>query len=264
MPIDWQKRLERLRPRTDPDGIARRWKSAVLTGRPVLYGVRHGTTKANIEDEFRGLEDYKLEEKGITEAHEAAEWFLEHKVKPVLIVCSPLSRARRTAETLGEALGAEVRVDEELKPLDVGKFTGEEKDKAWEHFTHYLDHPDEPIPDGESVNHFADRGIKAIDYWLDYAGKHGPVILAFHTSNIVILDCYLRTGEVGMGCRPEEKDIVAPGGIVAVSAARGIEPVFKDVKAEDEKDDPDKAKHEEYEKELPETADKDHEMAEVG
>ncbi len=212
----------------------------------MAYGVRHGTTKANVNDEFRGWEEFELDDQGVNEAHEAAEWFLEHGVKPTRIISSPLSRALKTAEIIGQALGVKVDVDERLKPLNVGEYTGKDKDKSWDEFVQYLDNPDEPIPDGESVNGFADREIEALEEHLGEAATHGPIILVWHTSNCVVADCYLRTGDVGMDCRPEEKDIVAPGGIVAISPTRNIWPVFKNVKEEEEEKEPEKAKHEEY------------------
>lgn len=226
-----------------------RFKHALLANDPIAYIQRHGTTKANTKDAFRGWEDFELEEQGLREAHEAAEWYLEHGIKPKRIVCSPLARAKKTAEIIGLALGVKVETDDRLKPFDVGEFTGKKKDSTWDDFVHYLDHPDETIPKGESVHHFAEREIKALEELLADAALNGPIIIVAHTSNIVIADCFLRTGEVGMDCRPEEKDIVAPGGTVAVSKTMNIWPVFKNVKEEEEEKEPEKAEHEEYDSE---------------
>jgi probable phosphoglycerate mutase len=223
-----------------------RLKHALLKDEPMVYIQRHGTTEANQDDEFRGWEDFELEDKGINEAHEAAEWYLAHGVKPKRIISSPLVRALKTAQIIGAALGVEVETDDRLKPLNVGEFTGKDKDSVWDEFIYYLNNPDEVIPGGESVNGFADRMCDFLDEILDAAAILGPILIVGHTSNVVVADDYLRTGFPGMTCRPEEKDIVAPGGIVAISATRNIFPVFKDVKEETEKEDPEKAKHEEY------------------
>ena len=193
-----------------------------------------------------GWAEFELDEQGINEAQEAAEWFLEHGVKPTRIVTSPLSRARKTAEIIGEALGVAVEIEEGFKPLDVGVFTGEDKNETWDDFVYYLDHPDEAIPDGDSVHGFAYRDIEALERWLRLAEEDGPIIIVWHTSNVVVADCYLKEGGAGINCRPEEKNIVAPGGIVAISPTREIEPVFRDVKDEEEEKNPEKAEHEEY------------------
>jgi glucosyl-3-phosphoglycerate phosphatase len=229
-----------------------RLKSALLRDEPMAYGVRHGNTKANSADEFRGWEDFELDEQGLNEAHEAAEWFVTQGVKPTRIISSPLSRARKTAEIIGSALGISVEIEERFKPLNVGEYAGKDKDKTWDEFVHYLDNPDEEIPDGESVHGFADRDIEALDEYLDEAATNGPIILVWHTSNTVIADCYLKSGEIGLECRPEEKDIVSPGGIIAISPTREVTPVFKDVKEEETKEDPELAEHEEYDKEVQE------------
>lgn len=224
------------------------WKSALLN-EEIAYMLRHGTTGANVKDAFRGHEDFPLNDQGLNEAHEAAEWFLEHGVKPKRIVCSPMSRAKKTAEIVGESLGVPVEVDERLLPFDVGEFGGKVKDDVWDEFVYYLDHPDEKVPNGESVRGFAVRECAALDELFAEAAQDGPILIVVHTSNIVVADCYLRTGEPGLDCRPEEKDIVAPGGVVAVTKTMNIFPVFKDVKDEV---DPDKAKHEEYDAEAQE------------
>jgi broad specificity phosphatase PhoE len=222
------------------------FKCALLKDGVLCYILRHGTTSANKKDEFRGWEEFELDEQGINEAHEAAEWFLAHKVKPTRIISSPLARAKKTADIIGSALGVSVETDDRLKPLHVGDYTGKDKEKEWEDFVRYLDNPDEVIPGGESVNGFADRDCEVLEEILTEAAENGPIIIVDHTSNVVVADCYLKTGEVGMDCRPEEKDIVAPGGIVAISATRELTPVFKDAKAEEEKEEPEKAEHEEY------------------
>jgi len=228
----------------------RLWKNALLSDGIICYGVRHGTTTANAHDEFRGWEDFELDEQGINEAYEAAEWFVTNGIKPTRIISSPLSRALVTAKIIGTALGVEVEVEERLKPLNVGGYAGKDKDKSWDEFVQYLDNPDEVIPNGESVNQFTDRDCEALEEYLGEAAIHGPIIFVWHTSNTIVADGYLKEGLESMNIRPEEKDIVEPGGIVAISPTREIKPVFKDAKAKEEKEDPEKAEHEEYDSEI--------------
>lgn len=212
-----------------------------------LYVVRHGTTLANVHDVFRGQEDFPLDEKGKHDAHAAAAWLKTNAPTIKKVYHSPMRRAADTAKAIASALGVDCETDDDIGPLNVGTFAGEPKSDTFGAFAYYLDHPDEEIPGSDdSINSFADRICDRIDHYFDEAIDDGPVCLVVHTSDIAILDCYLRSGECGMSCRPEEKDVVAPGGIIAVTKDRKIKPVYKDVKAEEAKDNPVKVEHEEY------------------
>lgn len=226
----------------------RAWDSQLLrdAGDALAYMQRHGTTKANTKDAFRGWEDFELDEQGLKEAEEAAQWYADRGIKPAKIVSSPLKRALKTAQIIGKKLGVEVVTDDDLKPWNVGMFAGQIKDDTWEEFVYFIDNPTEIVPDGESKQAFAEREIQALQKWLDWAIANGMVIIVAHTSNIVVADCWLKAGDMEMNCRPEEKDIVAPGGICEISREKHISPVFKDVKEEEEEEDPEKAEHEEY------------------
>jgi probable phosphoglycerate mutase len=85
--------------------------------------LRHGQAKNNTERILAGrTPGIPLTEKGIEQAKKAAE-FLEH-MKISAIYSSPIERAKHTAEIVGTHNSVDVKIDERLIELDMGKFTG--------------------------------------------------------------------------------------------------------------------------------------------
>lgn len=76
-----------------------------------IYLCRHGKAAAGEPDELRELtDDGRAQARALGAALAAAE------PPPALVLSSPLVRARQTAEAIGRATRAEVRVDERLAP----------------------------------------------------------------------------------------------------------------------------------------------------
>ena len=85
--------------------------------------LRHGQAKNNTERILAGrTPGVPLTEKGIDQAKKAAS-FLEN-MNISAIYSSPIERAKNTAEIVGEHTSIDVRIDERLIELDMGKFTG--------------------------------------------------------------------------------------------------------------------------------------------
>lgn len=76
-----------------------------------LFLVRHAHAESGDPDALR-----PLSERGRGEARALAESLARHEEPPVLVLTSPLLRARETAEELARATAAELRVDERLAP----------------------------------------------------------------------------------------------------------------------------------------------------
>jgi probable phosphoglycerate mutase len=196
-------------------------------GKVLVYALRHGTTELNTDNKFRGWVDVPLDEQGRKDAEEAAE-FLEDK-GITMIYCSDLIRAQETAKIVGEKLGLNPISDYRLRPWNVGSLSGEDKDENKDILDHHIDHPDQPLPQGESLDEFGERTQEAIDYYLDEARSEGVKLLVFHTSNVIQLE-NLCKGK-GADGRPEANDSVHPGGIVVVTEKKGklsSKPVLKD------------------------------------
>lgn len=87
-----------------------------------FFFLRHGETDYNHERRFQGQLDSQLNETGLAQAHQAAASL---KGQPITsIVASPLSRARVTAEIVGEALGLPVETDDGLMECHLGIYQG--------------------------------------------------------------------------------------------------------------------------------------------
>ncbi|MCA9813442.1 MAG: histidine phosphatase family protein [Nitrosarchaeum sp.] len=85
--------------------------------------LRHGQAKNNTERILAGrTPGIPLTDKGVDQAKKAAE-FLEH-MKVSAIYSSPIERAKHTAEIVGQHNSVDVKIDERLIELDMGKFTG--------------------------------------------------------------------------------------------------------------------------------------------
>lgn len=87
-----------------------------------LILVRHGRTGFNAENRLQGQLDVPLSPEGAAQARRVApviSW-----LRPGVIICSPLRRARQTAAEIGEACGVEPLDDPRLKEIDVGEWSG--------------------------------------------------------------------------------------------------------------------------------------------
>ncbi len=85
--------------------------------------LRHGQAKNNTERVLAGrTPGIPLTEKGIDQAEKAAEFLEEMDISA--IYSSPIERAKNTAEIIGKHNSIDVRIDDRLIELDMGKFTG--------------------------------------------------------------------------------------------------------------------------------------------
>jgi 2,3-bisphosphoglycerate-dependent phosphoglycerate mutase len=84
--------------------------------------VRHGETDWNRARRWQGHADRPLNETGRAQAHELAGRLAADP--PDAIWASDLSRARETAEIVGARLGLPVALDERLREIDVGEWSG--------------------------------------------------------------------------------------------------------------------------------------------
>jgi probable phosphoglycerate mutase len=91
---------------------------------PVAFWyLRHGETDWNRQGLSQGNVDIPLNELGLAQAKQAAVRLRDRGITS--IVASPLSRARVTAEIVGEALGLEVTIEPELREVSWGIREGE-------------------------------------------------------------------------------------------------------------------------------------------
>ena len=89
--------------------------------------VRHGETEWNVQRRIQGRFDSPLTERGIAQAR-AVGRLIEGLPDAAFarIVASPLGRARRAAEIIGEHLGVgpELVIDDRLREISVGSWDG--------------------------------------------------------------------------------------------------------------------------------------------
>ena len=83
---------------------------------------RHGETEIGKEQKFEGVLDSSLTERGKEQAQELANICLGKRVQK--IYCSPLKRAKQTAEFVSQKLQIPILVRDELKEICYGEFEG--------------------------------------------------------------------------------------------------------------------------------------------
>ncbi|MFC9995963.1 bifunctional RNase H/acid phosphatase [Nocardia sp. NPDC127526] len=143
----------------DQRAAAPGWTGAV--GRPTrLLLLRHGQTELSVQRRYSGRGNPALTALGREQAARAAK-MLAAKGGIEAIVCSPLGRARETAEAAGQALGLPVRVLDGLIETDFGEWEGltflEARERDPELHTRWLGDPSLPAPGGESFDQVRER-----------------------------------------------------------------------------------------------------------
>lgn len=127
-----------------------------------IYVIRHGSTELNEKDEIRGWSNPPLSTLGRKEAAALAKKLADSGIE--VIFHSDLGRAADTAEALARTTGAKLYAMKQLRPWDLGKFTGRSSSQVIPEITRFAENsPDRPVAGGESFNSFlarAKRGVK--------------------------------------------------------------------------------------------------------
>jgi broad specificity phosphatase PhoE len=91
---------------------------------PLIYLVRHGETAWNREHRWQGQRDVPLTALGEAQARAAGRRLAHLDPRPTTLYASPLIRAWRTAELIGEACRLEPIVLAAVQEVDVGSWEG--------------------------------------------------------------------------------------------------------------------------------------------
>lgn len=195
----------------------------------LTYFVRHGATVLNQKNFFRGMADPELAAEGRREAYRLATYF--ESIDLSAIFYSDKNRSEETAHIIDQKHpDVECFGTKNLWPWDVGKFSGQPKSKEnLEELEHYVQNPDAPIPQGESLNEFKARVRPCIKEALQIADKMGaPTLCVVHSSVIHEVGSYIESSHGAC--------LVEPGGVVAIcydgdTGQLRARPIFKGIEA---------------------------------
>jgi broad specificity phosphatase PhoE len=132
----------------------------------MIHLARHGQTAYNAEGRFQGHLPVPLDDTGRAQAAELAENAARVELRSLW--CSPLARARETADIVGERVGLEPMEDERFAETDTGDWTGRsfaevraEDPDGFHRFQ--ISDPDFRYPGGESFAEQSDRVQAGLD-----------------------------------------------------------------------------------------------------
>ncbi|WPO76740.1 histidine phosphatase family protein [Streptomyces sp. KN37] len=155
--------------------------------------VRHGETEWHAENRYAGRTDVPLTELGHKQAANLGAWAAGQRLDAVL--CSPLSRARLTAEPAATALGLTPRVDERLYEVDFGRGDGLTRAEMAEEFPDALaaflaDPVAHHLPGGEDPEEAAGRAIACLEEVAEEL-PDGRVLVVAHSTLVRLVLCRL-------------------------------------------------------------------------
>jgi broad specificity phosphatase PhoE len=152
----------------------------------MLWLARHGETAYNAVRRFQGQGPVPLNDRGRAQARELAEHARRHGFAGLW--CSPLARARETADVVAAALGLEPVEDPRLMETDTGAWTGRMFDDVGaedpDGLAAFLAGADDfRFPGGES---FAEQQVRVCAALDDIRAAHGDeeVLVVCHRNSM--------------------------------------------------------------------------------
>jgi len=133
-----------------------------------IYFIRHGESKADLENKIESRYDAELTEKGNEEARLASIYFKEKGIEFTQILSSPLKRAVKTAKLIAENQNTEMIIDADLAEIDRGVLCGLDRVEADEKYprklyrTHYDYYPENSGESAYLVRSRANRMLQKI------------------------------------------------------------------------------------------------------
>jgi broad specificity phosphatase PhoE len=145
-----------------------------------VYLARHGQTAYNLEGRFQGQLPVALDDTGREQAADLAERAAAHGFRALW--CSPLLRARETADVVARRIGLEPREDARLMETDAGDWTdrsfAEIQAEAPEQFAAFATgDPSFAFPGGESFAQQEERVSAALQ---EIERGERPVLVVCH------------------------------------------------------------------------------------
>ena len=93
-----------------------------------LYFVRHGQSQWNVENKICGATDIPLTDFGREQASLTADQIINQKIIADEILCSPLSRAKETAQIISQKTKIPLREEPALFEQNFGHYEGTPRD----------------------------------------------------------------------------------------------------------------------------------------
>jgi phosphoserine phosphatase len=156
--------------------------------------VRHGRTPWNKDKIFRGTVDIPHDDVGQEEARLAGEWLKHETIQAAY--CSPLSRARDTAQAAARHRGLEVQDLPGLIDLNYGDWQGmplaavkvEYADlyRRWEEAPHTV-----RFPNGETLEKLRTRALAAVEEVLQRHPGQVVLLAAHRVVNKVLIAAFI-------------------------------------------------------------------------
>jgi probable phosphoglycerate mutase len=166
-----------------------------------VYLARHGQTAYNLERRFQGHLPVPLDDTGREQARDLAERASAgagtgaNGILFSVLWCSPLQRARETADIVAERLGLTPREDARLMETDAGDWTDrlfvDIQAEDPEGFAGFIEgKPDFAFPGGES---FAEQGVRVAAALADVERDELPALVVCH-GVVIRIALYQRAG----------------------------------------------------------------------
>jgi len=158
-----------------------------------VYLARHGQTAYNLERRFQGHLAVPLDDTGREQARDLAERASAHPF--AALWCSPLLRARETADIVAEHIELTPREDARLMETDAGDWTGrlfvDVNAEDPDGFAGFIEgRPDFAFPGGES---FAQQGERVATALADVERGDLPALVVCH-GVVIRIALYQRAG----------------------------------------------------------------------
>jgi broad specificity phosphatase PhoE len=151
------------------------------------YILRHGESRGNVKNIVSCWPEKfynPLTKKGQDQIKDVAG---KLKTKNVdIIFCSPILRAKQTAEIIGKRLGLEPKIDKRLRELGFGIFNHKSIEEFVKHFAKHVDRIKNRPPKGENYQDVTKRMFRFFkDINKKYKGKN--ILIVSHQAPLLLL-----------------------------------------------------------------------------
>lgn len=152
----------------------------------IVLLTRHGQTDWNALKKVQGRADIGLNEEGIKQARKTGLALKNENID--LIICSPLLRARQTADIINENRNIPIIYDEGVIERDFGELEGLNKEDFdfqgfWSYKKNYK------YEKAENIKDFFDRVYKFLDR-IKEEYKYKKVLIVSHGGISIPVNCY--------------------------------------------------------------------------